>query len=305
MRNGNTSGGGCLKSQTFLGENRESASGLYGGAEYFSLARTFKTACGNENFRQMNIMESLTEKIIRNTKIRQTMLKILTFQFNPFSENCSLAYDETGDAVIIDPGFYNEKEASALYSKIAEKGLKPKMILLTHGHFDHIFGVKECADKYGIPVYMNQEDNYVIQHNFSSRFGLKEPDSSFTTEPLEDEQIIRFGNTEFKVITTPGHTSGGVCFYDEKDKALFSGDTLFAGAIGRTDHPTGDYDKLIVSVMDKLMGLPGDVTVFPGHGPNTTISDERTHNPFLQPFNEPDSDMIDWDADGIELDGTI
>lgn len=71
------------------------------------------------------------------------------------------------------------------------------------------------------------------------------------------------------------------------------------------DHPTGDYDKLIVSVMDKLMGLPGDVTVFPGHGPNTTISDERTHNPFLQPFNEPDSDMIDWDADGIELDGTI
>ena len=233
------------------------------------------------------------------------MLKILTFQFNPFSENCSLAYDETGDAVISDPGFYNEKEASALYGKIAEKGLKPKMILLTHGHFDHIFGVKECADKYGILVYMNQEDNYVVQHNFSSRFGLKEPDSSFATEPLEDEQIIRFGNTEFKVIATPGHTSGGVCFYDEKDKALFSGDTLFAGSIGRTDHPTGDYDKLIVSVMDKLMGLPGDVTVFPGHGKNTTISDERTHNPFLQPFNEPDSDMIDWDADGIELDGTI
>lgn len=264
-----------------------------------------ETHPGNENFRQMNIMESLLEKLIRNTNIRQTMLKILTFQFNPFSENCSLAYDETGDAVIIDPGFYNEKEASALYGKIAEKGLKPKMILLTHGHFDHIFGVKECADKYGIPVYMNQEDNYVIQHNFSSRFGLKEPDSSFTTEPLEDEQIIRFGNTEFKVIATPGHTSGGVCFYDEKDKALFSGDTLFAGSIGRTDHPTGDYDKLIVSVMDKLMGLPGDVTVFPGHGKNTTISDERTHNPFLQPFNEPDSDMIDWDADGIELDGTI
>ncbi len=260
-----------------------------------------ETPPGNETFRQRNIMESLPEKI----NIRQTMLKILTFQFNPFSENSSLAYDETGDAVIIDPGFYNEKEASALYSKIAEKVLKPKMILLTHGHFDHIFGVKECADKYGIPIYMNQEDNYVIQHNFSSRFGLKEPDSSFTTEPLEDEQIIRFGNTEFKVITTPGHTPGGVCFYDEKDKALFSGDTLFAGAIGRTDHPTGDYDKLIVSVMDKLMGLPGDVTVFPGHGPNTTISDERTHNPFLQPFNEPDSDMIDWDADGIELDGTI
>ena len=232
------------------------------------------------------------------------MLKILTFRFNPFEENCSLAWDETGDAVIIDPGFYDEGEAGALYGKIAEKGVRPVMVLLTHGHFDHIFGVRECADRYRIPVYMNQEDNYVLENNFSQRFGLKAPDSSFVTKPLEDGQAIRFGNTEFKVITTPGHTPGGVCFYDEKDKVLFSGGTLFAGAIGRTDHPGGDYDKLIVSIMDKVMGLPGDVTVFPGHGHNTTIADERTHNPFLQPFNEPDPETIDWDAEGIELKGS-
>ena len=105
------------------------------------------------------------------------------------------------------------------------------------------------------------------------------------------------------MITTPGHTPGGVCFYDKADKVVFTGDTLFAGSIGRTDHPGGDYDKLIVSLMDKLMGIPGDVTVFPGHGHNTMISDERTHNPFLQPFNEPDMDHLDWDADGIELHG--
>ena len=231
------------------------------------------------------------------------MLKILTFTFNSFGENCSLAWDETGEGVIIDPGFYNDSEAQALFGKIAEKQVRPVMVLLTHGHFDHIFGVKECADKYGIPVYMNQEDNYVLQHNFSQVFGLKEPDTSFSTLPLVDGQIIKFGNTEFQVITTPGHTPGGVCFYDKADKVVFTGDTLFAGSIGRTDHPGGDYDKLIVSLMVRLMGIPGGVTVFPGHGHNTMISDERTHNPFLQPFNEPDTDHLDWDADGIELHG--
>ena len=125
-----------------------------------------------------------------------------------------MAWDETGDAVIIDPGFYDAegREAEQLYGKIAEKGVRPVMILLTHGHFDHIFGVKVCAEKYGIPVYMNQEDNYVIQNDFSGKFGLVAPDSSFKTLPLEDGQSIRFGNTEFKVITTPGHTPGGVCF---------------------------------------------------------------------------------------------
>ena len=187
------------------------------------------------------------------------MLKILTFTFNSFGENCSLAWDETGEGVIIDPGFYNDAEAQALFGKIAEKQVRPVMVLLTHGHFDHIFGVKECADKYDIPVYMNQEDNYVLQHNFSQVFGMKEPDASFSTLPLEDGQIIKFGNTEFQVITTPGHTPGGVCFYDKADKVVFTGDTM--------------------------------------------ISDERTHNPFLQPFNEPDQDHLDWDADGIELHG--
>ena len=113
------------------------------------------------------------------------MLKILTFTFNSFGENCSLAWDETGEGVIIDPGFYNDAEAQALFGKIAEKQVRPVMVLLTHGHFDHIFGVKECADKYGIPVYMNQEDNYVLQHNFSQVFGLKEPDTSFSTLPLD------------------------------------------------------------------------------------------------------------------------
>ena len=99
--------------------------------------------------------------------------------------------------------------------------------------------------------------------------------------------MLGFGKASFRVIETPGHSEGGVCFYDEADKLLLTGDTLFAGAIGRSDMPGGDYDKLIVSIMDKLMGLPGDVEVLPGHGGRSDIATERTSNPFLQPFNEP------------------
>ena len=232
------------------------------------------------------------------------MLKVLTFHFNPFEVNCYVAGDETGECAIIDPGFYTAGEAEALYSKIAEKGQTPKMIVLTHGHPDHIYGVKECAEKYGVPVYMSPEDDYLLKDDYGRRFGLKSVDTSFCTLPLTENQTLSFGKTEFTVISTPGHTPGGVCLYDAADKALFTGDTLFAGCIGRTDLPGGDYDQLIVGIMEKLLVLPADVTVFPGHGGTSSIADERTHNPFLQPFNEPDTDQIDWDADGIELRGT-
>ncbi len=233
------------------------------------------------------------------------MLKIFTFQFNPFKENCSLAWDETSSAVIIDPGFYDSAEAAVLYRKVEDLGVHPEMILLTHGHFDHVFGVRECADKYGIPVYMNAADKVILDKDaeMCASFGLKTPDTSFAFLPLSDGQNIKFGKTSMTVITTPGHTPGGVCFYDEIDKVIFTGDTLFAGTIGRTDIYAADYDDLITSIMEKLMGLPGDVTIVPGHGHYSSMAEERTHNPFLQPFNEPDSENLDWDDKPIELHG--
>ena len=116
-------------------------------------------------------------------------------------------------------------------------------------------------------------------------------------DTLHDGDTVKFGETEFEVLSTPGHTPGGVCFLDRADKVLFSGDTLFAGSIGRTDHPQGDYDRLMEGIFNKLMTLDGDIDVIPGHGPHTTITDERTKNPFLQPFNlpyeEPDSESPD------------
>lgn len=233
------------------------------------------------------------------------MLKIITFQFNPFQECCSLAWDGSGEAAIIDPGFYDAEEAESLYERISREDLTPKMIILTHGHFDHIFGVRECAAKYRIPVMMHPADKVILDNDaaIAATFGLRAPDVDFQTVPIEDGQKLKFGETELEVIFTPGHTPGGVCLYDTADNVLFSGDTLFAGAIGRTDNAWGDYDSLIKGIMEKLMGLPGDVRVIPGHGPHSNIGWERTHNPFLQPFNEPDPDELDWDADGIELHG--
>ncbi len=233
-------------------------------------------------------------------------MNIAKFHFNPLEECCYLVWDETGEAAIVDPGFYDGREAEALYGKIQERGLTPKMILLTHGHFDHIYGVAECSRHYGIPVMMSADDKVILENNsfFTGGFGLRAADGNFDFKPVAEGDSVKFGNIELQVIATPGHTPGGVCWYGEKDAVLFSGDTLFAGAIGRTDNAWGDYDKMIVAIMDKLMGLDGHVSVLPGHGPESSIAYERTHNPFLQPFNEPGGDDLDWDAEGIELDGT-
>ena len=137
---------------------------------------------------------------------------------------------------------------------------------------------------------MSPEDRFILDKagEYANGVGLKAPDVGFETKELVDGQILRYSQDDtFQVIAIPGHTPGCVCFYSEKAKMLFSGDTLFAGAIGRTDLDGGDYDKEIVGIMEKLMVLPGDVEVFPGHGPGTNIAIERTTNPFLQPFNEP------------------
>lgn len=220
------------------------------------------------------------------------MIQVKSFCFNDFRECCPVAWDETGECVIIDPGFKSDSEKDSLYGFIREKGLKPVMILLTHGHFDHILGVDDCARKYGIPVYMHPADKVTLERNdfFAKAFGFTMPEISVGTTDIADGDMIRFGNTEFEVLYTPGHTPGGVCYHDRADKILFSGDTLFAGTIGRTDQPGGDYDKLMESIFTRLMPLDGETVIIPGHGPVTSVADERVKNPFLQPFHLPEDD---------------
>ena len=237
-------------------------------------------------------------------------IHIKSFCFNPFRENSYILWNEGRDCVIVDPGCYSSSETGTMKDFIASEGLTPKAIWLTHGHFDHIFGVAELSRSFRIPVLMAPDDKFIIERDedYARGVGLRAPDVSFETKELSDGQILRFvlrqaqdsaqddndailndseESPTFKVIATPGHTPGCVCFYDEEDGVLLSGDTLFAGSIGRTDLDGGDYDKEIVGIMEKLMILPGDVEVFPGHGPSSSIAVERTSNPFLQPFNEP------------------
>lgn len=222
------------------------------------------------------------------------MINIKTFRLNPFLENTYIAWADDGDAVIVDPGAYNQHEVDDLCEYIKENNIKPKGILLTHGHFDHIYGVKNLSEIYGLRVYMNDRDKAIIELNdeVAKTFGLKKPDASFETTNTDDGDVLSFGSLRFEVISTPGHTPGGVCYYERDGKVIFTGDTILSGCIGRSDFPLGDYDKLIVSVMDKVMGLDGDVDILSGHGPATNIGYERTHNPFLQPFNEPEEENI-------------
>lgn len=218
------------------------------------------------------------------------MMKLKHFYFNPFREHCGLISDNAGNAAIVDPGAMTADELDSLESYIAAEGLKPAAILLTHAHFDHIYAVRHLQDKFNIPVYMHPDEKEVmkISAKDAARYNLPVPDTGFITTDVLDSQTICAGELRFTVIHTPGHSPGGVCYYDKADSILFSGDTLFAGTIGRSDLGGGDYDKEIVSIMEKLMVLDADTELFPGHGCCSSIGYERTNNPFLEPFNEPE-----------------
>jgi glyoxylase-like metal-dependent hydrolase (beta-lactamase superfamily II) len=233
------------------------------------------------------------------------MIHIEYFTFNAFMERCSIVWDDDRNCAIIDPGFYTAGERDMLYGFIEERKLSVKAILLTHGHFDHIFGVAEAAGHYEVPVYMHSADKVILDEAnpaLCAAFRLKVPDALYRTEETDGQadaasgltlhyvkegDSIEIGSMKFEVIETPGHTPGGVCYLERDGKVLFSGDTLFAGSIGRTDNQWADYDALMAGIFGKLMELDGDISVIPGHGPATSIATERTTNPFLMPFNEP------------------
>ena len=188
-------------------------------------------------------------------------MKIKRFVCNPFQENAYVV-SEGADCIIIDPGF-TSSELPALYDYLAAEGLTPTVILLTHSHPDHVCGLQALVARFGIAVQTPGGPNSCLE--------------------TADAGAALYG---FTVIKTPGHTPDSVCYYSEKDAVLFTGDTLFAGTIGRTDLPGGNYDDEIRSIMEKLIFLPGETVIYPGHGPQSTIARERIQNPFLEPFNE-------------------
>ena len=232
------------------------------------------------------------------------MIHIQDFTFNAFQERCSLVWDDEGFCAVVDPG-YTDGERSQLIDFITSGNLQPVCVMLTHGHFDHIYGMSALAATYKIPVHADMKEMYsvdVTNRQLCSQFGFPMPDeypiirtsqnmnAGSRAEWVMDGDFIDIGSLRFDVLSTPGHSKGGLCFLERNEKVLFSGDTLFAGAIGRTDHPGGDYDVMMKSIFEKLLLLDGETRVLPGHGPSSDISTERMTNPFLMPFNEPYED---------------
>lgn len=207
------------------------------------------------------------------------MTQIKTFYFNDLRECTYLLWDETGEAVIVDPGCNSDSEKQRLVKYVEDNNLKPIKILQTHGHFDHIMGNAFVSKKWGIKTYIHPGDKGLLVRakEFSQMFGYNIESPPTDTIDLEEGTTVNFGNTVLHIIHTPGHTPGGVCFYSkaENNKFVLTGDTLFAGSIGRTDLPGGDYDQLMESLLGKLIVIGEEYRVLPGHGPETTIGEEH------------------------------
>jgi len=212
------------------------------------------------------------------------MIKIEIFVFNLFSENTFVAWDgETKEAAVIDPGMSSISEEELIEDFISKNNLQIKYLINTHCHIDHILGCSYVKEKYNPKFLVPEKDVPLLQNGKTqaSAFGVdyKEPPKpdKFITE---DKELL-LGNSKVKFLFTPGHTPGEYCIYFEEDKICITGDVLFREGIGRTDLWGGDYNRLIRSIETKLFILPGDVTIYPGHGEPSTISHEMKNNPFL------------------------
>lgn len=204
-------------------------------------------------------------------------MRIHSVTVSPFATNCYiLGCEETKDAIIIDAGFDTEK----ILSLVKNEGYNLKYLINTHAHLDHISAVAEIKDKHDVPLYMHQGDQPVLDSLISMQmqFGFGNHKIPVVEHYLE-EKTYTFGNIEFQVIHTPGHSPGGCCFLF--NDVLFSGDTLFEGSVGRSDLPGGSMEELLTSIKTKLLKLDDGVVVYPGHGSSTTIKKEKQFNPFL------------------------
>jgi glyoxylase-like metal-dependent hydrolase (beta-lactamase superfamily II) len=198
-----------------------------------------------------------------------------------FAQNCSLLWCErTGRAAIVDPG----GDVNLIDEAVSAVGVTPERILLTHGHMDHVGGTKELADRYGIPVEgPHREDSFWLDAlpAQSQMFGFPHTDAFTPDRWLEEGDRVSVGEEEMSVLHCPGHTPGHVVFFHPGDGLAIVGDVLFQGSIGRTDFPRGDHRALLASIRDKLFPLGDDVAFIPGHGPMSTLGEERRNNPFV------------------------
>lgn len=206
-------------------------------------------------------------------------MRIEKFVLGSLGTNCYLLINEkTNEVLIVDPATCPDYVAYHVKSN----GFTPRAILLTHCHFDHVMGIEGWLKEFDIPVYIHENEKPLLadpELNLSGLFG-----TSYSYDDvicLQDNEILELAGFQLQVIHTPGHTAGGCCYYTEEERILISGDTLFFRSVGRSDFPTGSASTLVRSIKEKLFCLPDDVVVYPGHGEETSIADEKINNPFV------------------------
>lgn len=211
-------------------------------------------------------------------------MKIKSFQFNPVGVNTYIVYDDTKECVIIDAGCYFEDEKERLLNFISDNGLTVKHAINTHLHFDHVLGANFVKEQFGLDIEANKEDQFLLD-------ALPAQMKMFGFEPMEtvpvigkyldENDTVKFDNQEFTILHVPGHSPGSIVFYSKENSCLFAGDVLFRFSVGRTDLAGGNHTQLIEGIHQKLLTLPPETVVYSGHGPSTTIGEEKNGNPYL------------------------
>lgn len=212
------------------------------------------------------------------------MLTVQVFTYNPFSENTYLIANENKDAIIVDPGCYSREEKEHLIGEIRRQGLTPRLIFLTHTHIDHVFGLLAMKQFFKTPIVAHSlaQQGLHTTPMVANLYGFQADAMPEIDQFINEGEKIWLGDESLDVLFCPGHAPDHLVLYSEKSSWLVVGDVLFNGSIGRTDLPGGNYETLMDSIHLKLMPLPGETVVYPGHGPKTTINEEITNNPFLK-----------------------
>ncbi len=212
------------------------------------------------------------------------MLQVAAFTFNPFQENTYILFNEKKECWIVDPGMYGAEEEQVLFDYINKHDLKPQQVINTHAHIDHIFGVDAVKQKFNIPFGVHQLEQPVLANAKGSAmlFGFTFGAAPIPDFFIEENKILKLGDDELEIKLAPGHSPGSIVFHYPAGKWAIGGDVLFHGSIGRSDLPGGNYEVLLKSIADQLYTLPDDTVVYSGHGPATSIGQEKRTNPFIK-----------------------
>ncbi|MEQ9426573.1 MAG: MBL fold metallo-hydrolase [Cyclobacteriaceae bacterium] len=210
------------------------------------------------------------------------MIQIKSFEFNPFSENTYILYDETKEAIIVDPGCYDQSEKDNLTQFIEDNDLKVVKLINTHCHVDHVFGNKFVKAHFGVELFIHKKDEPTLEavKVYAPVYGIDKYEPATADKYLDENDHVEFGDSSLDILFVPGHAPGHIVLVHKEQKFCIGGDVLFHGSIGRTDLPGGDFDTLIENIHSKMFKLDDETKVYPGHGPTTTIGFEKANNPF-------------------------